>query len=114
MMVNFLEATVSQMGSIKLYEGRKILFCEKKTKKKKKKTKNPTYLLCFGGRVFQQIIGNPLGTDCVPLLVDLFLHSYEADFIQGLLKKKKKLARSFHFTFRYIDEILSLNNSLVW
>jgi hypothetical protein len=44
---------------------------------------------------------------------DLFLYSYEADFIQeGLLKKnEKKLTRSFNFTFRYIDDVLSLNNS---
>jgi hypothetical protein len=39
-------------------------------------------------------------------------YSYEADFIQGLLKKnEKKLARSFHFTFRYIDDVLSLFRS---
>ena len=42
----------------------------------------------------------------------MFLDSYEADFIQWLLKKnKKKLVRSFNFTFRYIDDVLSLNNS---
>ena len=42
----------------------------------------------------------------------MFLYSYEADFIDGLLKKnEKKLARSFNFTFRYIDDVLSLNNS---
>jgi hypothetical protein len=42
----------------------------------------------------------------------LFLYSYEADFIQGLLRKNEKLlARSFNFTFRYIDDVLSLNNS---
>ena len=53
-----------------------------------------------------------MGTSCAPLLADLFLYSYEADFIQGLLKKnEKKLARSFNFTFRYIDDVLSLNNS---
>ena len=58
----------------------------------------------FGGRVFQQTVGI--------LLTDLFLYSYEADFIQGHLKKnEKKLARSFNFTFRYIDDVLSLNNS---
>jgi len=52
-----------------------------------------------------------MGTYCAPLLVDFFLYSYEADFIQGLLKKnEKKLARYFNFTFRYIDDILSLNN----
>ena len=66
----------------------------------------------FGGRVFQQTVGIPMGTNCAPLLADLFLYSYEADFIQGLLKKnEKKLARSFNFTFRYIDDVLSLNNS---
>jgi hypothetical protein len=47
-----------------------------------------------------------------PLLADLLLYLYEADFIQGFLKNnKKKLARSFNFTFRYIDDVLSLNNS---
>ena len=39
-------------------------------------------------------------------------YSYEADFIQGLLKKnEKKLARSFHFMFHYINDVHSLNNS---
>ena len=66
----------------------------------------------FGGHVFQQTVGIPMGTNCAPLLSVLFLYSYDTDFIQGLLKKnKKKLARSFNFTFRYIDDVLSLNNS---
>ena len=66
----------------------------------------------FGGHVFQQTVGISMGTNCAPLLADLFLYSYEADFIRGLLKKnEKKLARSFNFTFRYIDDVLSLNNS---
>jgi hypothetical protein len=66
----------------------------------------------FGGRVFQQTVGIPMGTNCAPLLADLFLYSYEADFIQSLLQRKeKKLAQSFGFTFRYIDDVLSLNNS---
>jgi hypothetical protein len=66
----------------------------------------------FGGHVFQQTVGIHMGTNCVHLLADLFLYSYEADFIQGILKKNgKKLARSLNFTFRYIDDVLSLNNS---
>ena len=66
----------------------------------------------FGGRVFQQTIGIPMGTNCAPLLADLFLHSYEADFLQSLLDKKdRRLALSFNLTFRYIDDVLSLNNS---
>jgi hypothetical protein len=50
-----------------------------------------------GGRVVQQTLGTPMGTNCA-LLADLFLYSYEADFIQGHLKKsEKKLAPSFNF-----------------
>jgi hypothetical protein len=66
----------------------------------------------FGGRVFQQPVGIPMGTNCALFLADLFLYSYEADFIQGLLKKNEtKLARSFNFTVRYTDDVMSLNNS---
>ena len=32
----------------------------------------------FDGRVFQQTVGIPMGTNCAPLLADLFLYSYEA------------------------------------
>ena len=47
----------------------------------------------FGGCVLQQIVGIHMGTNCAPLLVDLFLYSHEAAFIQGLFKKnEKKLA----------------------
>ena len=66
----------------------------------------------FGRRLFQQTVGISMGPSCAPLLADLLLYSYEADFIQGLLKKnEKKLARSFNFTFRYIGDVQSLNNS---
>ena len=65
----------------------------------------------FGGKVFQQIIGIPIGTNCAPLLADIFLYSYEAEFIQSLLSTgKKKLASQFNFTYRYIDDVLSINN----
>ena len=67
----------------------------------------------FGGRVFQQTVGIPMGTNCTPLLTDTFLYSFEAEFIQGLLKKNgKKLTRSFNFTFRYMDDVRSLNISM--
>ena len=66
----------------------------------------------FGGRVCQQKVGIPMHTNYAPLLADLFLYSYEAYFIHGLLKKhKKKLSRSLNFTFRYKDDVFSLSNS---
>jgi hypothetical protein len=56
-----------------------------------------------GGQVFQQSVGIPMGVNCAPLLADLFLYSYDAEFIQKLHEKKKSLAVAFHSTFRYID-----------
>ena len=53
-----------------------------------------------------------MGTNCAPLLADLFLYSYESEFLQKLVKDKTiHEARAFNFTFRYIDDVLSINNS---
>ena len=65
----------------------------------------------FGGKVFQQIVGIPIGTNCAPLLADIFLYSYEAEFVVFALDwKEKKIASQFNFTYRYIDYVLSINN----
>jgi len=49
----------------------------------------------FDGRGFQHTVGIPMGTNCAPLLADLFLYSYKADFIQRFLKEnERKIARS--------------------
>ena len=66
----------------------------------------------FGGRIFQQTIGIPMGTNCALLLADLFLYSYEAEFVQSLLQAgKKHLAQQFNFTYIYIEVVLSLKNT---
>ena len=53
----------------------------------------------FEGKFFQQIIGIPMGTNCAPLLADIFLYSYEAEFIQSLLSTgRKRLASQLNFT----------------
>lgn len=44
--------------------------------------------LVFGNQVFQQSVGIPMGTNCAPLLTDLFLYSYEAELIKNLYLKK--------------------------
>ena len=47
-----------------------------------------------------------------PLLADLCLYSYESEFLQKLVKDKNiHEARAFNFTYRYIDDVLSINNS---
>ena len=65
----------------------------------------------FGGRIFQQTIGITMGINCAPLLADLFLYSYEAEFVQSLLQAgKKHLAQQFNL---YIDDVLSLKNTKI-
>ena len=94
-MANVNTNTFCQKGHILL--GRDISYFVKKTKKHSDSTKNfsqtdiinmlefliDNIFVFFGGRVFQQTVGIPMGTNCVPLLADLFLYSYEADFTQG-------------------------------
>ncbi len=40
----------------------------------------------FGDNVFRQKLGIPLGTDCAHIAADLFLYTYEYDFIEDLTK----------------------------
>ena len=52
-----------------------------------------------------------MGTNCAPLLADIFLYSYQAEFIPSLLSTgRKRLASQFNFTYRYIDDVLLINN----
>ena len=54
-----------------------------------------------------------MDTNCAPLLADIFLYSYEAEFIQSLLSTGRKwLASQFNFTYGYIVDVLSINNPL--
>ena len=65
----------------------------------------------FGGQLFQQMVGIPMGTNCAPLLADLFLYSYENEFLDKLIKEgKRKLARKFNLSYHYIDDLISFNN----
>ena len=59
----------------------------------------------FGGQLVRQTVGIPMGTNFAPLLVDLFLYSYENEFLDILIKEgKRKLARKFNLSYRYIDD----------
>ena len=52
-----------------------------------------------------------MATNCAPLLADIFLYSYEEEFIQSLLSTgRQQLASWFNFTYKYIDDVLSINN----
>ena len=63
-----------------------------------------------GEKIFCQCIGIPMGTDCAPLLANLYLFKFEYTFMKNLLKTNMSKARLFNNTFRYIDDLLTLNN----
>ena len=38
----------------------------------------------FGTKLYRQTVGIPMGTNCAPLVADLFLYCYERDFMDSL------------------------------
>ena len=65
----------------------------------------------FDGMVYQQIVGIPMGTNCAPLIADLFLYCYERDFMSDLQKSKRHdLIDMFNDTSRYLDDIFTIDN----
>ena len=43
----------------------------------------------FGSELYRQNIGISMGTNCAPLVADLFLFCYERDFMKYLTKEKR-------------------------
>ena len=65
----------------------------------------------FSDMVYQQIVGIPMGTNCAPLIADLFLYCYERDFMSNLQKSKRfDLTDKFNDTSRYLDDIFTIDN----
>ena len=65
----------------------------------------------IGENLYKQVVGIPMGTNCEPLVADLFLYSYEKEFIQGLQKQgKHDDLKCFIGTSRYLDDILTVDN----
>ena len=61
----------------------------------------------FGRHLSRQVIGIPIGTNCAPLLADLFLYSYENEFLDKIIRNgHRRLARSFNLCYRYIDDLI--------
>ena len=52
-----------------------------------------------------------MGTNCAPLLADLFLYFYENEFLDNMIRSgHRRLARSFNLCYRYIDDLIVFNN----
>ena len=67
----------------------------------------------FGSKLYRQIVGIPMGTNCAPLVADFFLFCYERDFMLSLSEENQSdVIEAFNSTPRYLDDILNIDNNL--
>ena len=65
----------------------------------------------FCSKLYRQNVGIPIGTNCAPLVADLFLFCSERDFMKSLTKEKRyDLIDAFNSTSRYLDDLLNIDN----
>ena len=65
----------------------------------------------FGSKLYRQIVGIPMGTNCAPLVADLFLFCYERDFMLSLSDNNQTyIIEAFNSTSRYLDDLLNIDN----
>ena len=56
--------------------------------------------------LFRQVVLIPMGTNCAPLVADLFLFCYERDFVMSLSDDKQtNIIHAFNTTSRYLEDI---------
>ena len=66
----------------------------------------------FGSELYRQILGIPMGTNCAPLVADLFLLCYERDFMLSLSEDTQSDdIEAFNSTSVYLDDLLNIDNS---
>ena len=66
----------------------------------------------FGTKRYRQTTGIPMGTNCGPLIADLFLFCYEKHFMKSLSRENKAdIIEAFNSTSRYLDDVLNIDNN---
>ena len=67
--------------------------------------------ISFGSKLYRQIVGITMSTNCAPLVADLFLFCYEKDFMLSLSENNQTdITESFNSTSRYLDDSLNTDN----
>ena len=60
----------------------------------------------FGTKLYRQTIGIPMGTNCAPLVADLFLFCYERDVMKSLSRENQAdIIEAFNSISRYLDDL---------
>ena len=64
----------------------------------------------FGTKLYRQVVGIPMGTNCASLVADYFLFCYERDFMTSLSDvKQAEIIEAFKSTARYLDDLLNID-----
>ena len=62
--------------------------------------------MIFGIKVYRQIGGTPMGTNCTALIADLFLFLCERNCMASLFcNKEAEIMQSLNSTSRYLDDL---------
>ena len=68
--------------------------------------------IIFGTKLYRHVVGIPMGTNCAPLVADLFLFCYEKDFMMSLSgDKDAEIIEAFTSTSRYFDDLITIGNT---
>ena len=63
-------------------------------------------------KLYRQIVGIPMGTNCAPLVADLFLFCYERDFMLSLSENNQtNIIEAFNSISRYLDDLHNIDNT---
>ena len=65
--------------------------------------------ITFGSKLYRLIVGIPMGTNCAPLVADLFLFCYERDFMLSD-NNQTDIIEAFNSTSRHLDDLLTIDN----
>ena len=66
----------------------------------------------LASELYRQLVGIPMGTNCAPLVADLFLFCYERDFMLSLSEDHQSdVIEAFNSTSRYLNDLLNIDNN---
>ena len=69
----------------------------------------------FHDRIFRQIVGIPMGTNCAPFIANIYLHIYEYEYLLKLIQQGElNTAKLLSKTFRYQDDCIAVNDDGVF
>ena len=68
--------------------------------------------IIFGSKLYRRIVGIPIGTNCAPLVGDLFLFWYEGNIVLSLSDDNQSdVIEAFNSTSRYLDDLLNIDSN---